>query len=357
MQQQLDVNSAWKIRVVGCIKSEGSREVYNTLAGCTEFSGFQSVAELEDYLLNQSLNSLPEVVLMEIDEPGECFNLLRRMHGSPMFKGIITVLLAPSYNSEWVSEAKKLKVHDYYVAPYPTLDIHERLTFLVKFKMIRPTLADLSQEDVSVYRVSRVKRVFDIVFSSLLLLALMPLFIIVALLIRLESKGPIIYKSKRVGTGYKIFDFYKFRSMYPDADKRLAELTAFNQYNAEGSGATFIKLKNDPRITKVGRIIRKTSIDELPQLYNILKGDMSTVGNRPLPLYEAELLTSNEWTLRFLAPAGLTGLWQISRRGREEMSERERKKLDNFYARKHNLLLDLKILARTLPAAFQKSDV
>ena len=106
-----------------------------------------------------------------------------------------------------------------------------------------------------------------------------------------------------------------------------------------------------------GRFIRKTSIDELPQLFNILKGDMSTVGNRPLPLYEAEMLTSNDWAMRFLAPAGLTGLWQVSKRGREDMSERERKKLDNFYAQKYSFRFDMKILLSTIPALFQKEKV
>jgi lipopolysaccharide/colanic/teichoic acid biosynthesis glycosyltransferase len=95
----------------------------------------------------------------------------------------------------------------------------------------------------------------------------------------------------------------------------------------------------------------------LPQLFNIIKGDMSVVGNRPLPVYEAEMLTSNEWSMRFLGPAGLTGLWQISKRGKEDMSERERKKLDNFYAQKYSLWLDLKIIIGTVPALFQKEKV
>jgi lipopolysaccharide/colanic/teichoic acid biosynthesis glycosyltransferase len=123
--------------------------------------------------------------------------------------------------------------------------------------------------------------------------------------------------------------------------------------------AAFNKLtiKNDPRITRIGGFLRSSSLDELPQLFNILMGDMSLVGNRPLPLYEAEMLTSNEWSMRFLGPAGLTGLWQISKRGKEDMSERERKKLDNFYAQNYSFWLDLKILLGTFPALFQKEKV
>ncbi|WP_423146354.1 sugar transferase [Rubrolithibacter danxiaensis] len=211
------------------------------------------------------------------------------------------------------------------------------------------------------YKVPFYKRTFDILASSAALLFLSPFFLIVAALIRLESKGPVIYKSKRVGTGYKIFNFYKFRSMKIGADQDLSQLSALNQYanspDHEGGKTAFVKIKNDPRITKIGQFIRNTSIDELPQLFNVLKGDMSLVGNRPLPLYEAEMLTSNEWSMRFLGPAGLTGLWQISKRGKEEMSERERKKLDNFYATNYSFWLDMKIILGTIPALLQKERV
>jgi hypothetical protein len=127
--------------------------------------------------------------------------------------------------------------------------------------------------------------------------------------------------------------------------------------------SSFIKIVDDPRITKVGKIIRNTSIDELPQLINVIKGDMSLVGNRPLPVYEAELLTRDQMSKRFLAPAGITGLWQVELRGKGgEMSEAERMALDNHYAdyfigNKYSLWFDIKILLRTVPALFQKSTV
>src|SRR5690606_17571718 len=116
-----------------------------------------------------------------------------------------------------------------------------------------------------------------------------------------------------------------------NAENELDRLTDLNQYAANGGQSAFVKICNDPRITRFGTFIRNTSIDELPQLFNVLKGDMSLVGNRPLPLYEAQQLTSDEWASRFLGPAGITGLWQVSKRGRGEMSDRERRELDNVY--------------------------
>lgn len=251
------------------------------------------------------------------------------------------------------------------------------------------------------------KRIFDIVFASVTLIILSPVFLIIAIAIRWESKGNIIYKSKRVGTNYSIFDFLKFRSMYVDADKKLKDLADQNQYlsdsvsdssedfSMEGLGnlmfgddgvinddsmlvsddfiipeeefaskqtalqdSPFVKIEKDPRVTKVGRVLRKYSLDELPQLINILKGDMSVVGNRPLPLYEAERLTNDDSIERFMAPAGLTGLWQVEKRGDSgKLSAKERKELDLKYGREFSFCLDMKILFKTLTAFVQKGDV
>ena len=262
------------------------------------------------------------------------------------------------------------------------------------------------------------KRLFDIVFSCLAIIVLSPIFILTAIAIRLESKGPILFKSKRVGTNYTIFDFLKFRSMYVDAEQRLKELSKdhnqyaearddkeeqkttitaplgdqaemdmlnmgmesemmisdeeimlvgddfvvaesdFNKKKEEEINNAFVKIENDPRVTKVGKFIRKFSIDELPQFFNILKGDMSIVGNRPLPLYEAEKLTADASIDRFMAPAGLTGLWQVEERGKGgNMSAEERKQLDITYGQTYNFLLDMKIIFRTLTAFVQKENV
>lgn len=276
----------------------------------------------------------------------------------------------------------------------------------------------VSKKHILRFKIPIWKRAFDIIFSSLAIIILSPVFIITAIAIKLESPGPVLFKSKRVGTNYTIFDFLKFRSMYSDAEKRLKEVskTAGNQYaekeeeadskatitaplgdeaemammamgmesdmmisdeevmlvgddfvvaesdfskqKEEENNNAFVKIENDPRVTKVGRFIRKYSIDELPQLFNILKGDMSVVGNRPLPLYEAEKLTADSSIDRFMAPAGLTGLWQVEERGKGgTMSAEERKQLDITYGQTYNFMLDMKIIFRTLTAFVQKENV
>ena len=276
----------------------------------------------------------------------------------------------------------------------------------------------VSKKHILRFKIPIWKRAFDIIFSSLAIIILSPVFIITAIAIKLESPGPVLFKSKRVGTNYTIFDFLKFRSMYSDAEKRLKEVskTVGNQYaekeeeadskatitaplgdeaemammamgmesdmmisdeevmlvgddfvvaesdfskqKEEENNNAFVKIENDPRVTKVGRFIRKYSIDELPQLFNILKGDMSIVGNRPLPLYEAEKLTADSSIDRFMAPAGLTGLWQVEERGKGgTMSAEERKQLDITYGQTYNFMLDMKIIFRTLTAFVQKENV
>lgn len=278
-------------------------------------------------------------------------------------------------------------------------ELDKILSFAAVFKNKTQVEKTDSECDLTVFKLPLWKRTFDVLSASSAILLLSPVFLITAISIRFESKGKIIYKAKRVGSNYRIFDFYKFRSMYEDADQRLAEYKRLNQYLMEEEPEVskpkttqkakygdsdivlfsdnlstsetdylktkrnertnaFFKLENDPRITRVGNVIRKYSIDELPQLFNILKGDMSVVGNRPLPLYEAELLTSDEYIQRFMAPAGLTGLWQVEKRGSAgKMSAEERKQLDIKYARTFSFWLDMKIILRTFTAFIQKENV
>lgn len=250
-------------------------------------------------------------------------------------------------------------------------------------------------------KIPLIKRLFDLAVAAGVILVLSPILLAVYIAIKLESKGPAIYKSKRIGAGYEMFDFYKFRSMYSDADQRLKDYMALNQYaksatvksetivpdlsaadlenlseeeakdllisdeqvSLETKGekekkTAFFKLEKDPRVTKVGRFIRKYSLDELPQLFNVIKGDMSIVGNRPVPLYEAEVLTTDEGIERFMAPAGITGLWQVEKRGDNgSMSDEERIRLDVTYARNYGVKMDLKIILKTFTAFIQKADV
>ena len=206
-------------------------------------------------------------------------------------------------------------------------------------------------------RMCFVKRTLDVVLSLVAIILLSPIFILIALAVLVESRGPIIYSAERAGRGFRVFRFFKFRTMVVDADKKVKELSKLNLYDSGANKPTFFKVENDPRVTRVGAILRNTSLDELPQLFNVLKGDMSIVGNRPLPLYEAATLTTNEWAERFMAPAGITGLWQVKKRGMKDMSVEERLNLDINYARNNNLVRDLWIMAKTPSALLQKSNV
>jgi lipopolysaccharide/colanic/teichoic acid biosynthesis glycosyltransferase len=192
------------------------------------------------------------------------------------------------------------------------------------------------------------KRTFDIIFSFTLLLILLPVMMVIAIAIKWESKGPVFYNSFRAGRGFQIFRFFKFRTMKVGADRMIQSMTHLNKYNTS-NGAVFFKIKNDPRITGVGKFLRATGLDELPQLFNVLRGDMSIVGNRPLPLYEANTLTTDEWAERFAAPAGITGFWQVQEKMNAVLSSEDRIKADIHYSRSHNLKMDLQIMLRTIP--------
>lgn len=191
------------------------------------------------------------------------------------------------------------------------------------------------------------KRAFDIFASLIAILILALPMLVVGIIIKCDSKGPMIYVSKRVGKNGKIFKFYKFRSMCVDAESKLEEL--LNQNEVEG-GVTF-KMEKDPRVTKFGKFIRKTSIDELPQLFNILKGDMSIVGPRPCTDREYELYT-DEQKQRQLVPQGLTGEWQV--RGRSDTTFDEMIKFDIEYVKnKRSFWYDIKLIFLTIGAVFK----
>ena len=340
-----------------------------------------------------------DAIICELLLPGiNAFSFFRRLKLNKLYQKtpFMVISFFMDYNSK--KNAYSLGIDDFYHKGLNPENIYNRIKLLKKFKsdFENKTISVDTNVSFNAYKTPIIKRTFDILLAATALLVLSPLMLLTMIAIRLESKGKVYYFSKRVGSNYKIFDFYKFRSMYPDADKRLKEVEHLNQYIGETVEVTcaecaklpegqycsplvyydgeqmceriankqrsarkaFLKIKDDPRITKVGRIIRMTSIDELPQLINVLKGNMSIVGNRPLPLNEAEALTKKKWSRRFRAAAGLTGLWQVEKRGRSgPISEEERFALDNYYAEHNSFWGDIIIIFRTFGAIFQKENV
>ncbi len=190
------------------------------------------------------------------------------------------------------------------------------------------------------------KRIFDVVVTTLALPFLLPLFLIVAIAIKLESKGPVVFMQERVGLRKHLFPMLKFRSMYEDAEERIKDLEHLN----EADGPIF-KMENDPRITKVGRFIRKTSIDELPQLINVLRGEMSLVGPRPMSQRDVGLFDRGIQRKRFSVQPGITCIWQVS--GRSELTFDEWLELDLEYIDTWSFGLDIKLLLKTVPVVLK----
>jgi exopolysaccharide biosynthesis polyprenyl glycosylphosphotransferase len=190
------------------------------------------------------------------------------------------------------------------------------------------------------------KRSFDLVVASLLLVAFAPLLVAIAVAVRLSSRGPAIYRSTRPGVGGAPFDCFKFRTMHTDAEQVQADLEEQN----EATGALF-KIRDDPRMTAVGRLLRRISLDELPQLANVLRGEMSLVGPRPLPMRDFDRL--EDWhKKRYLVMPGITGLWQVS--GRSELNFDDLVRLDFYYLERWSVSLDLTILLKTVPAVISR---
>jgi len=192
------------------------------------------------------------------------------------------------------------------------------------------------------------KRLLDIVISSVLVVLLAPLFTLAAVLVKLTSPGPIFFSQERIGLNKRKFLTYKYRTMIPNAEKMIAQLEHLN----EVTGPVF-KIKNDPRLTPVGKFLRRTSIDELPQLFNVLKGDMSLVGPRPMAVRDYEGFSEDWQRRRFSVRPGITCLWQVN--GRSSISFQQWMELDMQYIEQWSIWLDLKILARTIPAVLRGS--
>lgn len=380
----------------------------------------QSAKEL-NIVLKSTRNSLEalqivnkhhiDVIITDFNLPGNSgLYFFETLQKNPTYAEIPFILLNEEYNKELFKEAFSKGISDFFVSSSSSVNqIVARAKSLHNLKSMNKNERNINDSEEK-FVMPWSKRIFDIVFASSVLLVIAPFMLLIMLAIRLESKGKVYYISKRVGR--KTFDFYKLRSMRSGSDELIKKLAVENnQYNKqnavqsidfkksckkcstlpneescspilhidgneicdywynhqkntiEKNNATFIKIVNDPRITRIGKFIRNTSIDELPQLINVLKGDMSIVGNRPLPVYEAELLTKDTISKRFLAPAGITGLWQVELRGRSgKMSEEERIALDNKYAENfignnYSFWYDMKLILRTFPGLIQKNSV
>jgi len=326
--------------------------------------------------------NIPDAVLSEMFiSGGNGLEMHQWIRDREEFDRMAFILISYEFKEELIKTAFARRIDDYFVLPFHSAQsLVGRIRFLIEFRNKYPhTSIELTDNKDIKYKMPFSKRLFDLLVAISALIVLSPILLIIVVAIRLESKGKVYYISKRVGR--EPFDFYKLRSMRVGADKELNNLAKDkNQYSISSeqseidftkpcprcavlseerscspilhigthnicdywyniqkkevakTKSAFIKISDDPRITKVGKFIRNTSIDELPQLINVIKGDMSIVGNRPLPVYEAELLTRGFMSKRFLAPAGITGLWQVELRGKGGiMSEDERMRLDNQY--------------------------
>jgi lipopolysaccharide/colanic/teichoic acid biosynthesis glycosyltransferase len=372
------------------------------LSGRWSVVRFRNVKSAEEWLTESRQISL---ILVGVDHMNNLISLIQTS-AVKLSSSILVLTKKGGLTPKWA---------DFKFFITDVVDVHEDLyvihTKLCYYMELSTRLQSVGHNHRSIatytFRLPWWKRAIDILVSLTALILLSPLLLLVAVLIVLDSKGPIFYRSPRAGSNFHVFGMLKFRTMKVRADQQLKDLAANNIYaknnnkaieedfQASGNaflcamcreqgtscqrplfdqfqtvceqvylresegGAKFMKFRNDPRITRLGKFLRNSSIDELPQFVNILLGDMSLVGNRPLPLYEAEKLTNNEFAERFAGPAGLTGLWQIKKRakGQGPMSDAERTALDIDYARSFSLKTDLFIIWRTFFSVWQKENV
>ncbi|MCF8365356.1 MAG: sugar transferase [Bacteroidales bacterium] len=362
-------------------------------SGRFDITQMDTVIEAVNYL---QVHPEIEVIIAETHLPGndgiQARDFLRERK---VIAGIPFILLSFQEEHEMFNRAFHENIDDFYQTPLNAERIYQRVLFLKNREFEKVEIN--SSPAIAEYKTPFVKRLFDITLAGGALILLSPLLLIIIIAIKLESPGPFYYVSKRVGANFRTFGFLKFRSMRVGADKLQKELSHLNQYakkkvedscpdcaklppgqycspityihgeeicdnlknRRKKEKAAFLKLENDPRITKVGKFIRNTSIDELPQLINIIKGDMSIVGNRPLPYDEAvELTITEKRAKRFHAAAGLTGLWQVELRGQGGvMSEETRFELDAKYAENNSFWGDIKLIFRTFKIFIQPGNV
>jgi exopolysaccharide biosynthesis polyprenyl glycosylphosphotransferase len=293
------------------------------------------VAELR-HVLGFSRNGIPyEFVGVAEPSPEEVAAVLESEHVDEI------VLADPAVDERRLLEIAELGHRSgvrVRIAPRTTELLRERVEYIPGqgvplFELHPPALAGADW---------LLKRAFDLVVGSAIVVIGLPLWALIALAVKLDSRGPVLYRSRRIGLHEQEFGMFKFRTMRPDAESRQGALEPAN----EAPGALF-KIREDPRVTRVGRLLRRFSFDEIPNLLNVLKGEMSLVGPRPLPLRDYELL--EPWhRKRYLVLPGMTGLWQIA--GRSDLSFDELVRLDFYYIENWSTWLDVTILVKTIPA-------
>jgi exopolysaccharide biosynthesis polyprenyl glycosylphosphotransferase len=297
VQRKLEAHPEFSLQVIGFVDNERDRDVLGT---------HEDLPRLIDTL------EVEWVVVATTEPTNELLDLMREVRRPDVHLSIV-----PSYSELFASNATIEELEGIPIVSLPPM----RLSRSVR----------------------TVKRAIDLVASALGLLALSPLLAVVAIAIKVDSKGPIFFRQRRHGRGGTEFRIVKFRTMVADAEAQRMAMAHLNEM--EGSGPLF-KMANDPRITKVGAFLRKTSLDELPQLWNVLRGEMSLVGPRPFVVHESEQITG--WAGRRLdTTPGITGLWQIL--GRNDIPFDEMVKLDYVYVTNWSLWWDIKILLRTIP--------
>jgi lipopolysaccharide/colanic/teichoic acid biosynthesis glycosyltransferase len=306
-------------------------------------------------------NGLPDAVICEVQLPGGTGFAFYDFWVEQFDQDLRVpfILLDEEKNEETASIARGKGIEDLYIKPLKAEVLISRILTIQGSKSQLQSRLISEMNAFKPYQPTFLKRTFDLVTASIGLIIFSPILLICAIAIRFESKGNVFYTSQRVGSGFTVFKFYKLRSMYITADKRLKDLTQRNEFSNENQGSKHLDhianpvLHSDPRITRVGQFVRHLNIDEIPQFYNVIKGDMSIVGNRPLPIYEAELLTTSDWADRFHSPAGITGIWKaVTRRKLRSMSHEERNRLQNQYSKIANsstsFWKDIWIIIRTV---------
>jgi len=271
-------------------------------------------------------SALPEVIICDWElADGNALELQERLQVMPDFGAIPFVVVSQEGSREQKREALLQGVAEWYHPPFAAEALAKRLAFITQTPLPHRSKAREETRNKP-FQISPSKRALDLLVSSVALILLFPLLLVIALFIKLGSQGSVLQQSWRAGTGYQVFRFYKFRTLHPKTNK----------------------------LTGIGSWLQRSNLDELPQLIHILRGNMSLVGNRPLPLEEAEQLTTDQWAQRFLAPVGITGLWQLARRTQPKLSEDDRRKLEAAYANEASLTGDLRILFRTIIVLIRK---